>query len=135
LSTSSPFCLLSRLIPDISDLLFCLSTHAATMPSLGRLALFFGALLPAALAAPVAEKRNVIAGKYIVTLKSEASTESHLEWVSDVHSRSLTKRDTVGVEQTYNISSWHAYAGEFDDATLEEIKNNPDVSFPLFFWL
>ncbi|KAH6675400.1 serine proteinase [Plectosphaerella plurivora] len=99
------------------------------MPSLGRLALFFGALLPAALAAPVAEKRNVIAGKYIVTLKSEASTASHLEWVSDVHSRSLTKRDTVGVEQTYNISSWHAYAGEFDDATLEEIKNNPDVAY------
>ena len=100
------------------------------MPSFHRLALLVGALLPAAFAAPTAEKRGVVPSKYIVTLKSDASTESHLNWVSEVHSRSLTKRDTVGVEQTYNISSWHAYAGEFDDATLEEIKNNPDVSIP-----
>jgi oryzin len=32
------------------------------------------------------------------------------------------------VEQTYNISTWSAYAGEFDDETIELIKNSPEVS-------
>lgn len=99
--------------------------------SLGVLA---GALLPAVFAAPtntVARRDgDVIPGKYIVTLKSDAAVaefESHLNWVSDVHRRSLSKRDTIGIENTYNISDWHAYAGEFDEETLAEIKSNPDV--------
>lgn len=104
------------------------------MASIRRLALFLGALLPAALAAPVegAVRREeaAIPNKYIVTLKPEASDSkisAHLNWVGDVHRRSLSKRDTAGVEETYNISNWNAYAGEFDDATIEEIKNSPEV--------
>lgn len=105
------------------------------MANLRRLALFIGALLPAAFAAPTAAagpKKEVIPGKYIVTLKegiSSDAVDSHLSWVSNVHKRSLSRRDTVGVEKTYGIGEFfNGYAGEFDDATLEEIKNNPDVS-------
>lgn len=102
------------------------------MASLRRLAIFIGALLPAAFAAPTpSHKKEIIPGKYIVTLKEGISTEaveSHLTWVSDVHKRSLNRRDTVGIEKTYGVGEFYnGYAGEFDDATLEEIKNNPDV--------
>ncbi|KAH6897399.1 peptidase S8/S53 domain-containing protein [Thelonectria olida] len=106
------------------------------MTSIRRLALFFGALLPAALAAPanIRVKRDEVAvpGKYIVILKSDASAskvESHLNWVGDVHRRSLSKRDTAGVENTYNISNWNAYSGEFDEATIKEIEDSPEVAF------
>ena len=105
------------------------------MASLRRLAVFVGALLPAAFAAPAPAPgpvQEVIPGKYIVTLKEGISTEavdSHLSWVSDVHKRSLSKRNTVGIEKTYGVGKhFNGYAGEFDESTLDEIKNNPDVS-------
>ena len=101
------------------------------MINVRNIALFLGALLPAALAAPVTSKRDVIPGKYIVTLKEgvdPTSLESHLTWVNDVHKRSLGKRNTAGIEKKYGINNWNAYAGEFDDATIAEIKANPDVS-------
>ena len=104
------------------------------MINVRRLALFLGALLPAALAAPTTKKSDIIPGKYIVTLKpgvDAAAAVSHLTWVNDVHKRSLGKRDTAGVEKEYGIKDWHAYAGEFDDATIAEIKANPDVSYQL----
>ncbi|KAJ3544435.1 hypothetical protein NM208_g3052 [Fusarium decemcellulare] len=103
------------------------------MASLRRLALFFGALLPAALAAPADLPPKVpIPGKYIVTLKSDApdsKIEAHLNWVGDVHRRSLNKRDTAGIEDKYNIGKWNAYSGEFDKETIEEIKASPEVAF------
>jgi oryzin len=103
------------------------------MVNVRRLASTLTALLPLVSAAPtqVQQKREVIPGKYIVTLKDSASAadvESHLSWVQSVHARSLAKRQTAGVEKTYNINSWNAYAGEFDDDTLEEIKASADVS-------
>ncbi|KAF2021469.1 subtilisin-like protein [Aaosphaeria arxii CBS 175.79] len=96
-----------------------------------RIALFLGALLPAVLAAPTPKSNDIIPGKYIITLKPGAdadAVETHLNWVTDVHKRSLTKRNTAGIEQTYGISDWKAYAGEFDDATIAEIEANPDVA-------
>ncbi|KAI1500263.1 peptidase S8/S53 domain-containing protein [Biscogniauxia marginata] len=104
------------------------------MASLRRLALFFGALLPIALAAPTPaepQKREIVPNKYIVTLKSGISVsdfEEHVNWARDIHSRSLTRRDTAGIQQTYNIDDFSAYAAELDEATLELIKNNPDVA-------
>ncbi|KAK2028960.1 subtilase, partial [Colletotrichum zoysiae] len=104
------------------------------MANLRRLALAIGALLPAVLAAPAALDRRdepaAAPGKYIITLKEDAAAnvESHLSWVADVHKRSLGKRDTAGVESTFNISSWNAYAGEFDEATIEAIKASPEVA-------
>lgn len=102
------------------------------MASLRRLALFFGALLPAAFAAPAAtqQKREVIPNKYIVTLKEGITSDdfkSHLNWARDVHARSLSKRGTTGVSHEYQINTFNAYAGEFDEETLEQIKSNPDV--------
>ncbi|KAI4867658.1 alkaline proteinase [Hypoxylon rubiginosum] len=103
------------------------------MASLRRLALFFGALLPAAFAAPAAtqQKREVIPNKYIVTLKEGITSDdfkSHLNWARDVHARSLSKRGTTGVSHEYQINTFNAYAGEFDEETLEQIKSNPDVA-------
>ncbi|KAJ4420345.1 hypothetical protein N0V82_004444 [Gnomoniopsis sp. IMI 355080] len=99
-----------------------------------NLALFVGALLPFAAAAPTqvnARAAQTIPNKFIVTLKEDiASTEkeSHLAWVSEVHARSLGRRDLAGVEKTYNISSFQGYAGTFDEATIEEIKASPEVA-------
>ncbi|TGJ88329.1 hypothetical protein E0Z10_g423 [Xylaria hypoxylon] len=104
------------------------------MHSFRSLALFFGALLPAALAAPSGKQAKApeyIPNKYIVTLKSGISTadfESHISWARDVHSRSLSSRDTVGVEKTYNIKDFNAYAVHMDAATLAEIQANPQVA-------
>ncbi|KAK1843016.1 alkaline serine protease alp1 [Colletotrichum chrysophilum] len=103
------------------------------MTNFRRLALAVGALLPVVLAAPAAIKRDepkFAPGKYIVTLKEDAAAnvDSHLTWVANVHRRSLGKRDTVGVENKFNISNWNAYSGEFDEATIEEIKKSPEVA-------
>jgi hypothetical protein len=104
------------------------------MASLRNLAALFGALLPVALAAPTPRAPESIPNKYIITLKSDvdASTaKSHLSWVNEVHSRSLYKRELAGVEDSFDIGNWHAYVGEFDEATIEEIKNNPEASYTL----
>src|SRR4051812_15954723 len=102
------------------------------MANLRSFLLLVGALLPTISAAPkpasrsMARSDNVLEGKYIVTLKPNldaSSTESHLRWVSDLHARNTGKRDTTaGIEKTYEISGWKAYAGEFDDATIAGIK-------------
>lgn len=101
------------------------------MTSIRRLALYLGALLPPVFAAPTAldKKPEAVPNKFIVTLKESAyiDTDSHLAWVNDIHRRSLTKRGTAGIEKTYNIHTWSAYAGEFDEETIEQIKSNPDV--------
>ncbi|KAI0975473.1 peptidase S8/S53 domain-containing protein [Xylaria arbuscula] len=103
------------------------------MHSFRSLALFFGALLPAALAAPAIKpsQPEYIPNKYIVTLKSGISTadfESHVNWARDVHAQSLTRRSTAGVQKTYNIHDFNAYAVELDASTLETIKANPQVA-------
>ncbi|KAI2782573.1 alkaline proteinase [Daldinia loculata] len=99
-----------------------------------RLALFLGALLPAAVAAPTPatqQKGEIIPNKYIVTLKEGVTSDdfkSHVNWARSVHARSLNKRDTAGVEREYQIAKFNAYAGEFDAETIEQIKSHPDVA-------
>ncbi|VUC31357.1 unnamed protein product [Clonostachys rosea] len=99
------------------------------MANLRRLALSLAAFLPVALAAPAAvQKREVIPNKYIVTLKKDAgSFDAHINWVNDIHARSLSRRDTNGVEQEFHIENFNAYSGEFDEATIAEIRNSPEV--------
>ncbi|KAI2638509.1 subtilase [Xylaria nigripes] len=98
------------------------------------LALFLGALLPGALAAPAtrqAKDLEYIPNKYIVALAkgtSAAEFKNHLDWARDIHARSLTRRDMAGVEKTYNIEDFSAYAVEMDEETLELIKANPLVA-------
>ncbi|KAL6922902.1 hypothetical protein ACHAP8_011539 [Fusarium lateritium] len=106
------------------------------MSSFRSIALLFGAFLPAVLAAPHArnykQQDDLIPGKYIITLNTDsdvAKVESHLHWVEDVHRRSLSKRSTMGIQSTFNVTSWHGYFGEFDEATIDEIKASPEVAF------
>ncbi|KAM5346723.1 hypothetical protein ACJ41O_009728 [Fusarium nematophilum] len=82
--------------------------------------------------APAAEAGDIIPDSYIITLKTDikpAKVKSHLNWVHDVHSRSLSKRDEEGIERTYdNEAGFHGYSGTFDRATIREIKKSPDVA-------
>ena len=86
-----------------------------------------------ATAAPVTDKRapQVIPGKYIVTLKPGvplSTVDAHLSWVRR-RSVNLSRRESSGVEKVYSIENFNAYAGSFDAATIEEIRNSEDVSF------
>lgn len=107
------------------------------MQILKRGLLVLGALLPLIAAAPVSQdaaKAQAISGKYIVKLKDgidAAQIESHHQWATDLHTRSISRRaDSAakGIEKTYKISNFNAYAGSFDETTIEEIKNSDDVS-------
>ncbi|KAM5354150.1 hypothetical protein ACJ41O_000800 [Fusarium nematophilum] len=103
------------------------------MISLKNITVLLGAIASFALAAPVAQDNGPVpdvADRYIITLKSDISqdkVESHLNWVEDVHKRSLNRRDLSGVEKVYNIEDFHAYSGTFDSDTIEELKKSPDV--------
>ncbi|KAK0649633.1 subtilisin-related protease [Cercophora newfieldiana] len=99
-----------------------------------QLSLFAGIILSWATAAPVIDKRaaRVLPGKYIVTLKPGVSVDtvgSHLNWARAVHARSLSRRDTAGVEKVFAVQDFNAYAGSFDAATIAEIRDSEDVAF------
>ncbi|KAK2056296.1 subtilase [Colletotrichum caudatum] len=75
---------------------------------------------------------QTVDGSYIITLKDSVSVEgftSHLNWINDVHSRSLDKRQFPGAERTFSFSSFRAYSGKFDQATIDVIKSSPEVAF------
>ena len=92
-----------------------------------QLALILGTILPA-WALPVNEKRDVIPGEYIVTLKPGAEGKSHLAWVNNVHSRSVARRALhTGVGKTFGIQSFKGYSGAFDDETIAQIRQNKQV--------
>lgn len=105
-------------------------TLPGIMISFRKLALFFGALLSAILAAPAPFSPQVVPGKFIITLKSgarPADVASHLSRVRDIHARSISRRGTAGVEKTYHIKDFNAYAGEFDVNTIEVIRRDKSV--------
>lgn len=77
---------------------------------------------------PVQHKREAIPGKYIVTLKPEADAESHITWVNGIQARSVRRQDAdTGVTKSYSFKSFTGYAGAFDDATIEQIRNSAEV--------
>jgi hypothetical protein len=93
------------------------------------------AFVAAVLAAPLARDAkagSIIPNSYIITLKpdvDQSGVASHLTWVNEVHKRSLGRRGFSGVEHTYEgATSFKGYAGTFDEATIEEIRNSPEVS-------
>lgn len=110
------------------------------MHSIKRTLLLLGALLPAVFGAPVQETRRSaekIPGKYIVTFKPGTDTakiESHTSWATNLHKRNLERRDETsgevpaGIEKSYKIKDFAAYAGSFDDVTIEEIRKSADVA-------
>ncbi|KFA64470.1 hypothetical protein S40285_01101 [Stachybotrys chlorohalonatus IBT 40285] len=104
------------------------------MLDLKTLAVAAAALFATVAAIPVsasAHSGDVVEGSYIVTLKqdiSDADVETQVVWANDVHKRSLAKRDGLnGVEIVYN-GTFKGYAGTFDETTIEEIRNSPDVA-------
>ncbi|KAK4222883.1 putative serine protease with a subtilisin domain [Podospora fimiseda] len=101
------------------------------MITISRLALYVGLAFSVS-ALPVTKRApEAIPGKYIVTLKSGvpvSAVKTHLNWVRHMHSRSLSRRDESGIEKIYNIKDFNGYAGSFDDATIDEIRNSDDVA-------
>ena len=118
------------------------------MVNFKNIAVVATALFSCALGAPVAEddgtfhitgeKGSVIEGSYIVTLKPGVKAqqfESHLTWVEDVHKRNVEKRGSEfkGVQRKYNGKyGFKGYSGHFDEETLKELKESPDVSLSTF---
>lgn len=112
------------------------------MVNFTNLVLSAATLAAQALAAPVAPQDDnakiqakageVIAGKYIITLKSDipsSAFESHMSWVSQVHARGTDDGQLKGVENKFTGDyGFNGYVGSFNEATLAEIKANPDVS-------
>ncbi|KAF3764129.1 hypothetical protein M406DRAFT_62573 [Cryphonectria parasitica EP155] len=74
---------------------------------------------------------DIIPNKYIVTLKQHIPTshvDQHHAWVTEIHSRSLDADILAGIERRYNISGFQGYAGSFDDATIQRIRDSHDVA-------
>lgn len=104
------------------------------MAHIKQIALLLGLSLPA-LSIPLASDasaNDIVPDKYIVRIAPntvDADFEHHLQWVGAVHARSLMRRNTAGVEKTFEIGGFRAYAGEFDHETLRQIKQDKNVSF------
>ncbi|CAJ2510597.1 Uu.00g062220.m01.CDS01 [Anthostomella pinea] len=70
---------------------------------------------------------DVIPNHYIITLKDDITTHSlqvHMDWV-----QSLSGNDSPmeGIRKQWNIGSWRAYSGSFDDETLAQIRTHDAV--------
>ena len=109
------------------------------MSSITRLAFILGAAV-GALAAPAtagvpsiagsAADSRVVPGKWIVSLKPDIAPQervNHFGWVDTVHRRSLSRRQSAGVEKTFDIGSFHGYVGEFDEDLIAEISAADEV--------
>jgi oryzin len=89
-------------------------------------------------AAPLASRATdeFIPGKYIIQLKPDtdvASIAAHHNRVRSIHARNLARRDgdaavSSGMEREFQIGDFKAYAGSFDENTIEELKAMPEVS-------
>jgi oryzin len=89
-------------------------------------------------AAPLASRAadDLLPGKYIIQLKPDidiASIAAHHNRVRSIHARNLARRDgnaavSGGMEREFQIGDFKAYAGSFDDITIEELKALPEVS-------
>ncbi|KLP04030.1 related to alkaline protease (oryzin) [Fusarium fujikuroi] len=104
------------------------------MVQLKSFAVIATTLLGCCLTAPTTHSGvdSTIPGSYIITLKSEIkapAVKAHMKWVEGVHKRSLEKRDgDNGVEKTFETEAgFHGYSGTFDDETVKQIKQSPEV--------
>ncbi|KAK6342221.1 Basic amino-acid permease [Orbilia blumenaviensis] len=109
--------------------------------------LLLGAILPLVPAAPTPQSPSTgdpdttIGTKFIVVLKDNINAnqfKKHTAWAARIHARNLQKRQSIGlpverlisgVEKTFDISRFKAYAGSFDADTLREIQNSDDVAY------
>ncbi|KAJ4299049.1 hypothetical protein N0V90_004293 [Kalmusia sp. IMI 367209] len=105
---------------------------------------FFGLLALAAAAIPFLTQAapvstpvagQVVSGKWIITLQPNADVAtiaSHISKVREIHARNIGHRSVAedelgGVERQYGFGSFKGYAGSFDEATIEELRNLPEV--------
>ncbi|KAI1807560.1 subtilisin-like protein [Daldinia bambusicola] len=72
---------------------------------------------------------DVLPGKYIISLKPDIDIGVHLNWVQNVHKRSLSRRGTLtaGLEKLFGFEGFNGYAGEFDDEVIALITANENV--------
>lgn len=97
-------------------------------------ALCFSLLVPALDAAAVpdtATASNYVSNRYMIEFREGVDAVEHTRWVRSVHRRNLAKRSqgaagSGGVETV--LRRLNGYIGDFDDLTIEEIRNHPDVS-------
>ncbi|KAJ3548620.1 hypothetical protein NM208_g923 [Fusarium decemcellulare] len=79
-----------------------------------------------------AREPQPLPGKWIVALKPETASELdlHTRWVSDIHARSIERRDdgSVGLEKKFDFPGFAGYSGSFSEETIEIIRANPNVS-------
>ncbi|EFR05199.1 alkaline proteinase [Nannizzia gypsea CBS 118893] len=79
--------------------------------------------------------KDIVPNSYLVVMKdsvSSADLDSHVSWVTDLHSESITKpgvKNLDGFKHSYKINGWHAYSGSFDSETLASILDNDQVDF------
>lgn len=99
--------------------------------------------------APVLSSINSkdVPDSYIVVFKkhvTSASAVEHHNWVQDLHKTTEMKKmrkrsqtplqDEVfnGLKHTYDLAgSLFGYSGHFDEEVIEQVRRNPDVSYPL----
>lgn len=113
------------------------------MVNVKNIALAGAALLGFASAAPhakqVTARSTIVQDGYIIKLKpgvdeADFDFDSHISWVEGVHKRNMMKRSLdqrsyKGVERQFTgRNHWNGYSGNFDEATIAEIRNNPNVS-------
>jgi len=80
---------------------------------------------------------TVVKDGYIIKLKPGVADdlEAHTLWVSNIHKRNLAKRGLDehtyrGIERMFTGKNhFNGYAGEFDELTIEEIRNSPEVEY------
>ncbi|KAI8962216.1 subtilisin-like protein [Daldinia sp. FL1419] len=101
------------------------------MPRLATLIIGIFSLAIPALAGPIdfskLQDGDQVPGKYIISLKPNIDLGIHLNWIHNVHKRSLSRRSTAGLEKMFGFEGFSGYAGEFDDETIAEIMANDNV--------
>ncbi|OIW27868.1 subtilisin-like proteinase Mp1 [Coniochaeta ligniaria NRRL 30616] len=100
------------------------------MVGIRRFTLFLTAIIPAS-SLPFQSQQDALAEKYIITLKPglpKAEVNNHLAWVADVHSRSLSRRDSTGINKVFTINDFKSYSGSFDPATIAQIQSNTNAT-------
>ena len=98
------------------------------MMNLKHIALLLSTLLAPAAAAPSQASRELLADKYIVTLKKDLispQVDSHVSWVTNIHRRGLERR-AGGIDKVWS-KSFKGYSGQFDEQTLKDIRASAEV--------
>ncbi|KAH6609761.1 hypothetical protein Trco_003107 [Trichoderma cornu-damae] len=108
------------------------------MAWLQKLALLVVALLPCIAAVPIVNSKNhpdlLTEGKYIITLQDSLSPsefKAHISRISAVQYRNSLGRKQQGysgIQKTYAIGDFRAYAGAFDKDTIQAIRNDTKVA-------